>query len=308
MNIGELLALLLRRWAVVVPMLALTAIGVAGAWTKIPTQYQSQVQLAMLNAPKVTSEPGNDGNPYLAFDTTLAVDVDFLARNVTSATSAQQLAALGMTDAYTAAIANNALGPFMQLTATGRNRADVSQSIQVLINFTEQRWQDLQKASSAPTDSLIGMTEIAPPSAPTPVRKRKFEAVAGVAIAGLILSVVAGVLADSFRRRRRLRYQVHETARVNEPARASQTAPPSEPVRASQTAPPSEPARASQTAPPSEAARASQPARLNEPARVNEPARISQTAPPSEPARASQPARVSEPADTRQVPRHVPIR
>lgn len=202
MDVGELLALLRRRWAVVIPLLALTVVGIAGAWAKVHTQYQSQVQLTMLNAPKITDEPGNDGNPYLAFDTTLAVDVDFLARNVTSGASASQLAALGVTEGYTAAIADNALGPFMQLSVTGPNKQHVSQSMLVLIKFTEQRWYSLQKSIGAPAGSIIGMSEIAPPGPPSPVFKRKIEVVAGVAILGLVLTVLIAVVADSIIRRR----------------------------------------------------------------------------------------------------------
>lgn len=206
MDVGEFFALLRRRWAVVVPMLALTAIAVAGAWAKIPTQYQSQVQLTMLNAPKVTGEPGNDGNPYLAFDTTLGVDVDFLARNITSGASAQQLAALGMTDQYSAALANDALGPFMQLSVTGKNQQQVTQAMQVLVGFTEQHWRALQKAQFAPANSIIGMAEIAPPSAPSPVLKRKIEATAGVLIGGLVLTALVGVVADTMIRNRTPRH------------------------------------------------------------------------------------------------------
>jgi uncharacterized protein involved in exopolysaccharide biosynthesis len=207
---SELSALLRRRWVVLVPMLVLTFVGVAGAWAKIHAQYESQVQLTMINAPKVTNEPGNDGNPFLAFDTTLGVDVDFLARNITSGASAQQLASLGVTEQYTAAIATNALGPFMQLTVTGSNKQLVTQAMQVLITFTEQRWKQLQKASSAPTNSIIGMSEIAPPSAPSPVTKRKMEAVAGVAVVGLVLSIIVTVAADGIARRRTMRRRLME--------------------------------------------------------------------------------------------------
>jgi len=216
MDVGELLALLRRRWAVLVPLLALTLVGIGGAWAKIPTQYQSQIQLTMLNAPKITDEPGNDGNPYLAFDTTLAVDVDFLARNVTSGASGAQLAARGVTEDYSAAIADNALGPFMQLTVTGPDKQHIAQSMQTLINFTEQRWHSLQVAAGSPAGSIIGLTEIAPASAPTPVYKRKFEAVAGVAVLGIILSVLVAVVLDSVMRRRSGRHGVSER-RLAEP-------------------------------------------------------------------------------------------
>lgn len=216
MDFGELIRLLRRRWVVVLPMLVLTVLGLAGAWMKIHTQYQSQVELTMLNAQKVTNEPGNDGNPYLAFDTTLGVDVDFLSRNIASSQAAQQLAALGVTEQYSAALANNALGPFMQLSVTGSNRQHVTQSMQVLITFVKQRWVSLQKAASAPADSIIGISEIAPPSSPSPVLKRKIEAVAGVAIVGLLLSVLVAVLTDSVIRRRKGQPRARENA-LHEP-------------------------------------------------------------------------------------------
>jgi hypothetical protein len=208
MDFGELFALLRRRWAVLIPMLALTAVGIGGAWFKIHTQYQTQAQLTMINAPKITNMPGNDGNPYLAFDGTLNVDTDFLARNLMSGASAQQLAALGVTEQYNASIALNALGPFMQLNVTGPNRQHVTQSMQVLINFAKRHWHQLQQSSAAPKDSIIGLSEIAPPSTPSPVLKRKIQAVAAVAIAGLILSVLVTVLADSIIRRRTIRLRI----------------------------------------------------------------------------------------------------
>jgi uncharacterized protein involved in exopolysaccharide biosynthesis len=222
MDVGEILRLLRRRWAVVVPALVLTVVATVGAYVAIPTKYQSQVQLTMLNAPKITDEAGNYGNPYLAFDTTLSVDVDLLTRNLTSDASAQQLKALGVTESFTAAFANNALGPFMQLTVSGSDKAHIGQSIGVLINFTQQRWQAIQHATGAPTDSIVGMSLIAPPSAPAPVLKQKIEVVSGVVIIGIVLSLLLAVMVDASIRRRRARRPADDS---HWPDRASQAAP-----------------------------------------------------------------------------------
>jgi uncharacterized protein involved in exopolysaccharide biosynthesis len=143
-DVRELASLLRRRWLIVVPMLILTIAATAAGWAKVQTQYESQVQLTMLNAPKITHQPGNFGNPYLAFDSTLAIDVDLLTRNLISDASQQKLEAQGVTQAYTATIASNALGPFMQLTVTGTGQADVSRSITTLVSFAEHRWEQLQ--------------------------------------------------------------------------------------------------------------------------------------------------------------------
>jgi uncharacterized protein involved in exopolysaccharide biosynthesis len=203
MDVGELFRLVRRRWAIAVPALLLTLVATVGGYLKLPTSYQSQVQLTMLNAPKITAEPGNFGNPYLSFDTTLSVDVDYLTRYLTSTAAAQLLKARGVTEQYTAAFANNALGPFMVLTVTGPDRVHVLQSIAVLVTFTEQQWRSTQLTSKAPTDSLVGMSVIAPPSNPKPVLKKKIEVVAGIAILGIALSILLAVFVDASVRRRR---------------------------------------------------------------------------------------------------------
>ena len=106
-----------------------------------------------------------------------------------------------MTDAYTAAFANNALGPFMLLTVTGQHRERIAQATQILVSFDEPD-AALQLASYAPPGSIVGLQEIAPPSNPTPAKKTKIEVVAGLAIGGIVLTVMLGVIADTVIRRR----------------------------------------------------------------------------------------------------------
>jgi hypothetical protein len=203
MDVGEFLQLMVRRWKVTVPALLVTAILTVAAFKGVHSQYESQVQMTMLNAPKITSQQGNYGNPYLAFDDALLVDTDLLTRYMASDSAAQQLQALGMTDQYTATIANNALGPFTQLTVTGTDKSHILQSMQTLIRFTRQRWLALQQASAAPPGSIVQLSLIAPPSSPLPVMKKKIEIVAGVAILGIIFSILLAVMVDSLLRRRR---------------------------------------------------------------------------------------------------------
>jgi hypothetical protein len=172
----------------------------------------------MLNAPRITNEQGNYGNPYLAFDQALLVDDDFLTRNLSSTAAAQQLQALGVTG-YTATIAQNALGPFMQLTVTGTNRAQILTEMQTLIHFSEHQWLALQRSSAAPPGSIVRLSVIAPPSTPAPVLKRKIEVVAGVFIGGLLLTVLLVAIAESMARRRDVR-RIRPTARSERTAQA----------------------------------------------------------------------------------------
>jgi hypothetical protein len=206
MNIGELIRMCRRRWLVAVSALVVVVIVTVGAWVGTPTKYQSSVQMTMLNSEAVTNSLGDLGNPYLSLSQALSADVDLLTRLLTSDASAQQLAERGVTESYTAAFANNALGPFMLMTLTGPNRAHVSQAMNQLVTFAQQRWYNLQRSNYAPVNSIVRLVVIAPPSTPSPVRKTKIELVGGVFIGGIVITLILVAVVDNVmgnRKRRR---------------------------------------------------------------------------------------------------------
>ena len=205
MNIGELIRMCRRRWLVLIPALVIVLIATVGAYVETPNKYQSSVQMTMLNSEAVTNSLGDLGNPYLSFSQALSSDVDLLTRLLTSDASAQALAAQGVTESYTAAFANNALGPFMLMTLTGSNRAHVSQAINQLVTFAQQRWYALQRSNYAPANSIVRLVLIAPPSTPSPVRKTKIELVGGVFIGGIVIAFILVAILDNVLENRRRR-------------------------------------------------------------------------------------------------------
>ena len=214
--------LIRRRWVLVVSALVFSLIATVGAYMALPSTYQSTALLTMTSPSRVTGESGNFGNPLLALgndSTALLVDVDFLTRDLSSPTTATQLKALGMTESYTAAFASNAVGPFMQLTVSGKSKAGVSHGAMVLAKYAQQRWLAIQQASSAQPDSIIGLSLIAPPSAPTASLKRKLEEVIGVGLVLLTVSLMVVAQVDGSMRRRQTRSQ--ETTDAPWPGRPS---------------------------------------------------------------------------------------
>lgn len=198
MGIGSLFARLGLPW--VVAASAFVLLVTVGAYVALPTPYQSQAELAM-TAPTA-------GNPYSTFTQVLAADVDLLSRNLNSQASAQQLQALGVNPkSYTSGIPVNALGPWLELTVTGTDKAQVSRSMQVLITYTEQHWRALQEAASAPTDKIIPLSLIVPPNYPSSTLKRKLEEVVGAAIVAGGLAVLLLAFVDGVIRRRRIKVQ-----------------------------------------------------------------------------------------------------
>ncbi len=205
MSIRELIRICRRQWIILSLALMISIIAIVGAYVLVPVKYQSQAQMTMLNSEAVTNQMGDLGNPYLSFSQTLSADVDLLTRLLVSDSSARQLAAEGVTDSYTAAFANNALGPFMQLTVTGKNKAHVLSSLDTLVAYAQQSWYSLQRASNAPPKTIIRLDTITPPSSPAPVKKTKIELVAGVAVGSIIISLILVTVVDNRRGKRRYR-------------------------------------------------------------------------------------------------------
>lgn len=202
MDFGALFHVLRRQWIALVLGLLLT---VAATYVMVkdgPTEYQSTVQMTMLNGPKINATVGIDGNPYLGYNQTLSIDVDLLTRNLMSPEALAELKTLGVTGTVTAEIAPNATGPFMELLVTGKTMAQAASSMNTLISFSEQSWLQLQQQANAPADSIVALQLIAPPGAPTLAKKQKFELVGATLFLGLVCTLLLAAGVDAVRRRR----------------------------------------------------------------------------------------------------------
>jgi uncharacterized protein involved in exopolysaccharide biosynthesis len=191
MDFGAMFRVLLRRWRISVPVLVLAVIAVTGLYAKLPTSYQSQVEITLIGSPLLGVGTGSSNNPYLNL-ATLDPWASVLASNLSSDQSAQELQALGVTGTFSAQVPASAAGPFVDLSLTDRSQAAISSSWSTVIQFVDQHLLQLQKDSvtKIPRQDLIQATVIAAPSRPEPVLKRKLEAVAGVAVLGLIAMVL----------------------------------------------------------------------------------------------------------------------
>jgi capsular polysaccharide biosynthesis protein len=186
MDFAEAFRVIWRRWRIAVPVLALTVIAIAVVYVGWPTKYQSTAQISLIANGVMADQPVNGNNPYVAVSN-LGPLAAILVGDLSSDQSAQQLKELGMTNGFTAAVPAFAAGPFVSLTVTGPSASSVRDSMPIVISFAQQRLRQLQESDSVPTAALIQAVVISPASSPQPVRKRKIELVAGVAIAGLVL-------------------------------------------------------------------------------------------------------------------------
>lgn len=209
MDLAEIFRVMCRRWYVLLPGLLLTAGLTVGAWLLVPVTYESQSTVAMLNSRKGAEA---DGNPFLSMEPSLTGMADSLARNVNSDASVAELKTEGMREKYEAKIADNAQGPLLWLTVTGKDRNAVLAGNKTLMAFTAQRLHDLQADQKVSAEAMIRITTIVPPQDPEPQLKSKVQYLIMAAGLGIVLSLVATFFAEARRRAKDRARAAAETA------------------------------------------------------------------------------------------------
>lgn len=209
MNVHDAISVLRRRWYVALTLLIVAGVLLASVNSSVAKKYQVTSTISLLASRQATegtaSQPGTK-NPYLNFDSSLDATADFMVRRLNSPADGLLLGGDGVTEAYSAALAAAAVGPFITLTVTGTNPAHVSASMNTLLTFTRKQLADIQTQAGVPPAAMINSIVVVPPGPPTPQTKSRTQALLGVGVGGLVLVFLGTFMVDNLlngRRRRR---------------------------------------------------------------------------------------------------------
>ncbi|MFE9257680.1 O-antigen ligase family protein [Streptomyces sp. NPDC006879] len=206
MSIGEIGAVLRRRWYVMVPITLLSLLAGMHLYRSVPVAYQSESSVALLDSMAVAELAPTFGNPISNAGGSLVVTADVLIRTLSGTDAAQDLRGLGVTDPYTVGFAANASGPLLTLTVTGTDRAKVLSETSKLTVFAGEQLKALQAAAEVEPAYFVQTAPVVLPQTPKPQLKARYQQVLGVVIlgttTGFTLSFVTESLANARRRRR----------------------------------------------------------------------------------------------------------
>ncbi|THA84317.1 O-antigen ligase family protein [Streptomyces sp. A0592] len=206
MSIRELVAVLRRRWYVIVPAIVLSLLAALHLYRSVPVAYQSQSSVALLDSSAASKLPPSFGNPISNAGGALVVTADVLIRTLSGADSARELHSLGVSDPYTVGFAANTSGPLLTLTVTGTDREKVLEETNILTGFAGEQLNALQAAAKVQPAYMVQTAPVVLPQTPVPQLKSRYQQVLGVLIVGVgsgfTLSFVADALLNARRRRR----------------------------------------------------------------------------------------------------------
>lgn len=198
MDLAEIYRVMRRRWYVIVPGVLVTLALTVGVYLVVPTKYQSQSTVQLLNSEKGSKDTGD--NPFLATSMSLTAMADTLSRTLGSDSSKADLKVKGVSDPYVVMIADNASAPLLWITVTGTDPAKVLADDALITSYAKDRLAQLQLELRTPTNALIRMTTIVEPQTPVAQTKTKIEYLALVGIMGVVGSMFATFFVEARRR------------------------------------------------------------------------------------------------------------
>ena len=205
MSLGEIWAILRRRWYFMVPFTVLSLLGGAYLYVSVPVSYESQSSVALLDSSAVARLAPTFGNPISNAGGSLIVTADVLIRTLESSDAAKELQSRGVTDQYTAGFAPESDSPLLVLGVTGTDRAKVLKETNTLTTFAGEQLDALQAAAKVPPAYLVQTAPVVLPQTPVAKSKSRYQDIAAVIILGVVSAFLLSILMEGVavvRRRR----------------------------------------------------------------------------------------------------------
>ncbi|MGW1589872.1 O-antigen ligase family protein [Streptomyces sp. NPDC002386] len=220
MSLGEIWAILRRRWYFVVPLTLLSLVCGGYLYVTVPVSYQSQSSVTLLDSSAVSRLPPTFGNPISNAGGSLIVTADVLIRTLESNDAAKELRGRGVTDPYTAGFAPTADSPLLTLSVTGTDRAKVLKETNTLTEFAGEQLKALQAAAKVPPAYFVQTAPVVLPQTPVAKSKNRYQDIAAVVILGVVSAFLLSILMEGVAVVRRRRHAARSAAPRSRDARA----------------------------------------------------------------------------------------
>jgi hypothetical protein len=198
-NLRDALHVWRRRWILtLVLILAVLAVSVVAAM-KVPRHYSAESDVVLLSS--TTAAIPNGHNPYLTYNSSLAMTAQIISYQLLDPNSLLDLAARGYPASFTAALAQNTAGaPILTISVTGSNKNTVENTLRGVTGEIATKLSALQTGIT-PNNQIKAMTLSIDTNPSLSTSKTARPLVVVVAL-GLILALAIPLIIDGARRPR----------------------------------------------------------------------------------------------------------
>ncbi|HEY7483804.1 MAG TPA: hypothetical protein VH912_05020 [Streptosporangiaceae bacterium] len=199
MDLLDSVRVLMKRWWLTLPLLALTLIGVIGTAIVMPWTYRSEATVVFLSSQLQSKQAG--GNPWLAFDSSLTVTAEVVGREMMDERTAAGLRQQGNTAKYTVGIASDSTGPVLVIESEGAKPAVVQNTLKALLAQIRTRLDAIQTQGGVNPYARIRLSTVSASTEPQLMAKSKLQLlIMGLAV-GLALTIGVPLTVESMVRR-----------------------------------------------------------------------------------------------------------
>lgn len=212
MDFWELLTVMARRWYVVVPMLALTAVLAVTMPARVDPTYRA-------NGTVVLAEPAGNAaalNPVASAG--LAANADALATIAGLPDAKAEVEAAGLSTQY----AVESDGSVLLIEAGGATSAEAAETVQFVEQLLTDRLNRQQENVGAPPESYLSVVPLISDPVAVPVYDDQRRLRILVVVIGLLLAALSAVAVEGLAVRRKTR---GDTRRQRRPRKAAPPAP-----------------------------------------------------------------------------------
>jgi capsular polysaccharide biosynthesis protein len=199
MDLLDSLRALSRRWVITLPLLLLTLGSVVAAYMVLPATYQSTASVVLLSSEIGSKEAG--GNPYLAFDSSLSVTADVVARRMMDEGTVKEFQAQGFKSEYKIAISPESDRPILEVEVSGHNRSDTQRTLDAVVARIRPTLESIQ--SKTAFNARIRLSGVSKMTTPEETISDKLRLLIMLLASGIIVTVAVPLFVDSSISRRR---------------------------------------------------------------------------------------------------------
>ncbi|MGV8968638.1 MAG: hypothetical protein ACOH2F_20450 [Cellulomonas sp.] len=206
MDLFTILGTCLRRWYVVLPVLAITGFFAMQAYQQVEPQYTASTSIVILPSQPVAGAPANADTPTLdnpyagSGGPKLAAAV--LSKNINSSTFRDQLGlAAGDTSTFSSSVAQ--AQPIITVDATGSSPAAVLSTLDGVTAASRVVLDQFQAVAEAPEAKRYLVAAAVPASDATDITPSRWRTAGAILVIGIALAAILAVSVDAAMRSRR---------------------------------------------------------------------------------------------------------
>jgi hypothetical protein len=208
LDLWSTLRVLLKRWYLTIPLIALSAIVTVAVVGTKPADYKANASLLLL------TPSGGGANPYAQFGGSLSAAAEVLATSMNSSTSKLDLQHQGVKSDWNLALEGGD-APLLTVETTAPTSDEATGSAKIIVETAKQRLASLQSEAGAPTNQLITLSIVDAPDGADAEYGKTVKAGAALFLVLLVASCAIVFAFEALSRRRAARKEATVAAKDN---------------------------------------------------------------------------------------------